>query len=202
MADEEMYRIMEFFSAETELLFRDISTPVAEVVHDELHHRFERMKIGPVLTPAVQHILMSESPIAKMEGIVHWVGQNPEVHAVKVFEIYDNLYCIHATGRKKMALPPSLRFICGAPEALADWEAECMRHPDYKTIVERYLYFLEAFWLPLMAHDSGVKFAMLRLLESKRDVDDESTTSYIVLSMSHAMGVFHNPRAEPESMDI
>ena len=86
-AEEEMYQLMEYFSDETVLLFRDISAPVVEALHDDLHRRFECMKIdsSPVLTPIVQHILMSESPIAKMEGIVHWVGQNPEVHAVKVF---------------------------------------------------------------------------------------------------------------------
>ncbi len=196
---------MDHFAYDAALFFRDISAPASETLQvDEvdgaLNYTFQRMSIvhSPVLTKTVQQILTAESPIKMMEGIACWARENTEAHALKVFEIYDNLFCIMMTGKNNRPLPPSLRFIIGTADA--GWEAAFLSHPQSKTFIERYLYFLDIFWLPLVENNDEIKHSILRLLDVKQRIDYNATTSVAVLSMKHALGCFED--VNPENMTI
>ena len=189
--------LMDHFAYDAALFFRDIIAPVSEVLQVDdalqgLDYTFQRMNIdhSPALTKTVQQILTAESPIKMMEGIACWARENTEAHALKVFEIYDNLFCIMMTRQNNRPLPPSLRFIIGTAEA--GWEAAFLSNPQSQQIVERYLYFLDIFWLPLVENNDEIKHSILRLLEVRRRVDYNTTTSVAVLSMKHALGCFED----------
>jgi hypothetical protein len=186
--DVETERILNHSASDIVILFRDIITPDAEVLRgeDELHLRFQAVHIdSPLfLTPAVLHILKTATVADATEGILRWVRENPEAHALKLFDIYDNLYCIMSTKVNNKVLPPSLRLSRGTAN-----EGEFLKEPQTISFVERYLEFLDTFWLPLVASDDATMEPIMRLLETKHNVGYESTTSTAVFCMKHGLGV-------------
>ena len=186
--------ILNHSASDAVILFRDIVTPDTEVLRgeDELHLSFQAVHIDrtPALTPTVMHILRTTTFTEATEGILRWVRENPEAHALKLFNIYDNLYCIMRTGVNNRALPPSLRLSCGTAD-----EGAFLKDQQTQAFVDRYLYFLDTFWLPLVANEDATKQPILRLLETKQNVGYESTTSAAVYCMKHGLGSFDKPEA-------
>ena len=200
--EAEAERIMNNSAADAVILFRDIVTPATEALRvdplcGELHLRFQAVQIdrSPALPPAVMHILNAKTYKETMGGILSWVRENRDAHAVKLFDIYDNLYCIMRTGVKNRELPPSLRLSCADAG-----EGAFLNETDTRNMVERYLYFLDTFWLPLVAKEDATVKPILRLLETKQDVGYETTTSAAVYCMKHGLGRFDIPAAAQRFM--
>ena len=194
VGEDDAVRILNHSASDIVILFRDIVTPDREVLHghDELHIMFQSVHVdsAPALTPTVMHILRTKTFADANEGILRWVRENPEAHALKLFDIYDNLYCIMINKVKNRELPPSLSLSCGD-----DNEEEFLKEPSTNSFVVRYLEFLDTFWLPLIALDDATKLPILSLLETKHNVGYESTTPAAVYCMKHGLGSFDTPEA-------
>lgn len=184
-------RVLNHYAPDVVILFCDIVTPDTEGLsgEDELHLRLQAVHIdrAPALTPTVLHILRTTTVADATECILRWVRENPEAHALKLFDIYDNLYCIMRTGVNNRALPQSLRLSIG--------EGASLKEPQTQSFVERYLSFLDTFWLPLVATDDATRQPIMKLLETKRNVAYDSTTSTAVFCMMHGLASFETPEA-------